>query len=142
MAARRLAEAACREVLEGESVCTGSPALRRYLVERIGMRREECVLVLFLTGDGFYIAEDLYGGGQRSGTRIPMRRTVRRAFDLDARRLVVAHNHPSGSARPSAADILATARLRDLVEALEIVLDDHCVVAGNAVSSMKAMGLF
>ncbi|WP_404480770.1 JAB domain-containing protein [Novosphingobium sp. BL-52-GroH] len=139
--ARRLAEAASREVLEGVAIETSAPAFRRYLVTRLGSRREECVMVLFFTGEGIYIAEDLYAGGQRTAIRIPLRRTVRRAFDLDARRLVVAHNHPSGKPHPSDADIAATGRLRAIVEALEIRLDDHCIVAGNCVVSMHAMGL-
>ncbi|WP_269085127.1 JAB domain-containing protein [Novosphingobium barchaimii] len=139
--ARRLAEAASRETLLGVPIETSAPAFRRYLVNRLGSRREECVMVVFFTDEGLYIAEDLYGGGQRSEIRIPLRRTVRRAFDLDARRLIIAHNHPSGVPRASASDIAATRRFREVVEALEIRLDDHCIVAGNCVASMHAMGL-
>ncbi|HUD29975.1 MAG TPA: JAB domain-containing protein [Novosphingobium sp.] len=130
-----------REALTGEPADTTALAFRQYLVSRLGSRREECVIVLFLTGKGFYVAEDLYVGGGRAEIRIPLRRTVRRAFDLDARRLVIAHNHPSGSPRPSASDIAATVRFRDVIEALEIGLDDHCVVTGNCVVSMRGMGL-
>lgn len=121
---------------------TGSPEFRRYLVDRLGCRREECVLVFYLNGEGIYIAEDLYAGGRRAECLIPLRRTVRRAFDLDARRIVLAHNHPSGAARPSGDDIAATAMFRQVVEPLEIRLDDHCIVAGNAVASMRMMGVF
>lgn len=139
--ARRLSEAATREVLLGEPADTDTPAFHQYLVSRLGSRREECMMVLFLTGEGLYIAEDLYVGGKRAEIRIPLRRTVRRAFDLDARRLVLAHNHPSGTPQPSASDIAATMRFRDVIEALEIGLDDHFVVAGNGVVSMRAMGM-
>lgn len=141
VAARHLAEAAARESLVGQATDTRAPEFRHYLVRRLGLRREECVMILHFTGEGLFIAEDFYTGGQRDGAVIPMRQTVRRALDLDARRLVVAHNHPSGNALPSDADIDATARLRGVVEALEIVLDDHCIVAGNAIASMRTMGL-
>ncbi|EIZ79989.1 DNA repair protein RadC [Novosphingobium sp. Rr 2-17] len=139
--ARRLAEAAARELLQGEPVDTRAPAFCEYLVQRLGARREECVLVLFTTQDGLFIAEDFYSGGGRAESRIPLRRSVRRAFDLDARRVVLAHNHPSRILRPSLADILATKRFRDIVEALDIRLEDHCIVAGDAVLSMRRMGL-
>lgn len=139
--ARRLAEEASREALRGVPIETSAPAFRTYLSARLGSRREECLMAIFLTGEGLYIAEDLYAGGQRAQVCIPVRRTVRRAFDLDARRLVVAHNHPSGQPHPSKADIAATLRFRDVVEALEIDLDDHCIVAGHRVASMRAMGL-
>ncbi|GLK43120.1 MULTISPECIES: JAB domain-containing protein [Novosphingobium] len=141
-AARRLAEAASREAMLGAPLQTEAFAFRQYLVNRLGSRREECVLVFFFNGEGVYIAEDIYAGGKRTECLIPLRRTVRRAFDLDARRIVLAHNHPSGTARPSSDDIVATARFRQIVEPLEIRLDDHCIVAGNAVASMKAMGIF
>ncbi|MEE4451186.1 JAB domain-containing protein [Novosphingobium resinovorum] len=140
IAARRLAEAASREALLGVPIQTEASAFRQYLVNRLGSRREECVLVFFFNGEGVYIAEDLYAGGRRSECLIPLRRTVRRAFDLDARRIVLAHNHPSGTANPSSDDIAATARFRQVVEPLEIRLDDHCIVAGNHVASLKAMG--
>jgi DNA repair protein RadC len=139
--ARRLAEAATREVLLGQATDTNTLAFRQYLVSRLGSRREECVMLLFFTGERLYIAEDLYVGGKRAEIRIPLRRTVRRAFDLDARRIVVAHNHPSGVPQPSASDIAATTRLCAVLEALEITLDDHCVVSGNSVVSMRAMRL-
>lgn len=141
VAARALAEAASREAVLGVPLDTASEQFRRYLVMRLGSRREEAVLVLFFNADGIYIAEDLYAGGRRAECLIPLRRTVRRAFDLDARRLVLAHNHPSGSSRPSSGDIAATLQFRAVVEALEIALEDHCVVAGNHVSSMKSLGM-
>lgn len=141
LAARGLAEAAARETLAGVPLDTGAREFRAYLVRRLAPQREECVMVLFFTGEGLFLAEDFYGGGGLIRSAIPLRRTVRRAFDLDARRLVVAHNHPSGIAAPSAADVAATAQLRSVTAALEIALDDHCIVAGNAVLSMRAMGL-
>lgn len=98
-------------------------------------------MVLFFTGEGLFLAEDFYRGGQRRSAAIPLRRTVRRAFELDARKLVVAHNHPSGTAVPSDADVAATAHVRSVAQALEIGLEDHCIVAGQTVVSMRALGL-
>lgn len=141
VAARRLAEAAAREALIGQPIDTRSDDFRHYLVRRLGSRREECVMIIYCTAAGLFIAEDFHGSGQRGATVVPLRRTVRRALDLDARRLVVAHNHPSGTAMPSAADVATTAQLRAVVEPLEIGLDDHCIVAGNAVASLRALGL-
>lgn len=140
-AARHFAEAAAREVLAGQPVDTRAPEFRNYLVRRLGVRREECVMILFFTATGLFIAEHFHDDGRSDEVRIPLRRTVRRAFDLDARRLVIAHNHPSGITTPSEADIVATTRLRGVLHALEIALEDHCIVARNSVASMRAMGL-
>lgn len=139
--ARKLADAAARETLLGEPVDTRTGDFRRYLARRIGARPEECVLVLFFTQDGLFIAEDFYAGARRTGTTMPLRGTIRRAFELDACGILVAHNHPSGDASPSDADITTTRQIRDVVEALDFRLEDHCIVARNAVSSMREMGL-
>jgi DNA repair protein RadC len=94
VAARRLAEAASREAMRGLPLDTGSAEFRRYLVNRLGCRREECVQVFYFNGEGIYIAEDLYTGGRRTECLIPLRRTVRRAFDLDARRIITRLEQP------------------------------------------------
>lgn len=98
--------------------------------------------MIYLTADALYIAEDRYHGGHRARASLPVRAPVRRAFDLDARRVILAHNHPSGRSEPSPADIAATRRFKDVVEALEIHLDDHCVVSCGKVVSMRERGLF
>ena len=68
------------------------------------------------------------------------REVVRRAFDLGAMGVIVAHNHPSGHSRPSADDIRVT---RDLVAAcahFSIVVHDHIVMSAFGHCSMKAEG--
>ncbi len=139
--ARSIATLAAREALFGEPTEPGNPRLRSYLLRRLSTLREESVLVLFLTAEGLFIAEDFYAGAQSSEVTLPLRRTVRRGFDLDARRLVIAHNHPSGNPEPSAADIRATRHFSEVTGALEFVLDDHLVVGGNRIVSMRDRGL-
>jgi len=141
VAARDLAAVALRETLLGEPVSLTSPAFRQYLASRLLGRREECVMVLFLTGEGLFLAEDTHVGTRQSTCELPLRRTVRRAFDLDARRLVLAHNHPSGDPTPSADDIQSTRTFRQVMAALEFNLDDHFVVARGGIFSMSDNGL-
>lgn len=97
--------------------------------------------MLFLTADGLFIAEDFYAGTQCSVVSLPLRSTVRRGFDLNARRLVIAHNHPSGNPEPSASDIRATRHFIDVTAALDFALDDHLVVGAHGVVSMRDRGL-
>jgi len=141
VAARDLAAVAGRETLLGEPMKTGSPAFRQYLAKRLLGRREECVMVLFFTHEGLFIAEDFHVGTRQSTCELPLRRTVRRAFDLDARRLVMAHNHPSGDPTPSADDVQSTRTFRQVMGALEFSLDDHFVVARGGIFSMSDNGL-
>ncbi|QSR18213.1 hypothetical protein CA833_13610 [Novosphingobium sp. KA1] len=140
-AARELSVLAAREAVVGEPTEPNSPRLRQYLVRRLGFCREECVVVLYLSAEGLFIAEDFHEGVHGSTAILPLRRAVRRAFELDARRLVIAHNHPSGNPEPSAADIRATRHFIDVAGALDILVDDHFVVGGNRAVSLRDRGL-
>ena len=56
----------------------------------------------------------------------------RDAIRLGASRVIIVHNHPSGYAEPSRADVLITKRLRLAGELLDIFLLDHIVLASDA----------
>jgi DNA repair protein RadC len=63
------------------------------------------------------------------------REVVRRALELNAAALIVAHNHPSGIAEPSDADISITRRLKEALALVDIRLLDHLVIGdGDCVS--------
>jgi DNA repair protein RadC len=72
---------------------------------------------------------------------LPLRTIIRDALLLDARALIVAHNHPGGSAVPSAADKAVTRRLAEVTRQLDIDLVDHLIFAGEEVASFRALGL-
>lgn len=139
-AARELYAVAAREALSGQPFTITDPAFHAYLSQRIGLQREECVLVVFLNHVGLFLAEERFGGLHPGVSVIPARQTLRRAFDLDARRIVIAHNHPSGHILPSAQDIAATRDFARLLALAEISLEDHCIVSGAQVASMRALG--
>ena len=63
------------------------------------------------------------------------------ALRLDARGIILAHNHPSGECRPSGCDIAATHQLAAVASALDIELIDHLIFTHEAVYSMRAGGL-
>lgn len=72
---------------------------------------------------------------------VRMRENFGEALRLDARELILAHNHPSGQCRPSSCDMTATRRLAEVARALDIVLIDHLILTDEAVYSMRAGGL-
>ncbi|KGX74375.1 radC-like JAB domain protein [Burkholderia pseudomallei MSHR435] len=68
------------------------------------------------------------------------REIVRRALALNAAALIVAHNHPSGAVRPSAADRRLTRVLRDALALVDIKLIDHFVVGASDTFSFAQAG--
>ena len=69
------------------------------------------------------------------------RTVVETALNYNAHGGVLCHNHPSGSASPSAEDVSSTYQLRDVLHRLGIRLQDHIIVAGNQAFSMLQNGL-
>jgi DNA repair protein RadC len=79
--------------------------------------------------------------GDESGASFPLRSIIADAAVHGSAGLVLAHNHPSGDARPSAADCRATRRLASAAEALDCAVVDHLVFAGTKCTSFREMGL-
>lgn len=71
---------------------------------------------------------------------LPLRTIIADALALDARALVLAHNHPSGDPRPSAADLDATRSLVKLARSIGLRVHDHLVFAGGHHVSLRAEG--
>ena len=79
--------------------------------------------------------------GETCSAAFPLRAIIADAAVHGSAGLVLAHNHPSGDARPSAADCRATRRLASAAEALDCAIIDHLVFAGAKCSSLRRMGL-
>ncbi len=69
------------------------------------------------------------------------REIVRRALELKAAALIVAHNHPSGAVRPSAEDRRLTRVLHDALALVDVRLIDHIVVGASETFSFAQAGL-
>ncbi|WP_309663020.1 JAB domain-containing protein [Sphingomonas sp.] len=80
-------------------------------------------------------------GGDESGITFPLRTIIADAAAHGSAGLVLAHNHPSGDATPSAEDCRATRRLASAAEALDCAIIDHLVFAGSACTSFRSAGL-
>lgn len=84
----------------------------------------------------------MVGEGSVNSAGVPVRRIVEMALSSKASSVVLAHNHPSGIALPSAEDIHTTRRVAAALDAVEIVLTDHIIVAGEDYVSLAQSGLY
>ena len=78
--------------------------------------------------------------GTVDGASIHPREVVRAALSINACAAILAHNHPSGVAEPSAADRAITSELRDALRLIGVRILDHIVVGAECVS-MAGRGL-
>ena len=69
-----------------------------------------------------------------------IREIVKLALDEYADSLIIAHNHPGGSAKPSEADIGFTKRLAQALDLVDVSLLDHFIVTAKEVCSLRETG--
>ena len=142
MVIRQLLNDGVREELLRTHVGSNRDALVRHLYRSLRSLPEERMICVFADQEGFIISEEILADGVEGLLPLSPRRIFRRALNLNARRLLLAHNHPSGCARPSDADIRDTRLLAEQATGLGIVVEDHFVVGRKEVVSMKRGGLF
>ena len=112
-------------------VLTSLDACGAYLVPRFFGRKVETVFLLCL---------DAKCKVSVNAASISVRKVVETALNANATSVVLAHNHPSGVALPSADDVQTTQRIAQALHAVDVVLIDHIVVAEGDYISMVQSG--
>ena len=101
----------------------------------------EVFACLFLDNRHRVIAGEELFRGTIDGASVHPREVVRRAIAHNAAAVILAHNHPSGVAEPSAADVAITRRLRDALALVDVRVLDHLIVGEATPVSLAERGL-
>lgn len=119
-----------------------SPAVvREYLRITIAPLEHEVFCLVLLDGRRQLIAMRELFRGTINAAVIHPREVLKEALKYNAAFVILAHNHPSGVAEPSAADEIITQRIKDVLGMIDVGLIDHLVVGGNDIVSMAERGL-
>ena len=116
--------------------------LREGLYASLSELETERMVAIFCDARGTLLSQELVAEGETGQLRLSLRRLFSKALRRDARRMIIAHNHPSGCTRPSEADIASTRRLSQYASSLGIVLEDHLIIGHDSITSMRSLGLF
>ncbi len=136
MARRHLDE----QMARGEA-CTSPAVVAQYLNVRLRGRPHEVFAVLLLDNQHRLLAYEELARGTIDGAAVYPREVVRAAMQHNAAAVILAHNHPSGVAEPSAADRALTERLRQALALVDIRVLDHLVVGDGEPVSFAERGL-
>lgn len=117
-----------------QAVCTPEVAYRIMIPHMRDLDHEEC-WVLYLNRSNHLIGKEMMTSGGLDSTIIDCKMIVRKALEKKASGLILAHNHPSGSALPGTADITQTMALKKALATCDISLLDHIVVARDSYYS-------
>ena len=125
----------------GRPVLSSWAALIDYCAAAMARSPTEEFRVLFLDRKNMLVADEVQSTGTIDHTPVYPREIVKRALELGASAVILAHNHPSGDPTPSRADIEMTRDVVDAAKALKIIVHDHVIVGRSGHASFKALGL-
>lgn len=123
----------------GEQVRTTKDACRLLKPYFYGARQER-IFLLCLDGKGKSLAVRAAGEGNVNTVEVVARNVVEAALSLNASAVILAHNHPSGVALPSADDVTTTRRLYQTLSLVNVTLLDHLIFADGDAVSMRDSG--
>jgi DNA repair protein RadC len=129
-----------RAELQDQPVLGNWDQLMTYLNAVMAREPVEHFRILFLDTKNRLIADELQGIGTINHTPVYPREVARRALELHAAALILAHNHPSGDPTPSVADLDMTMQMQRMLQSLGIVLHDHIIVGNGRWTSLSKEG--
>ncbi len=128
--------------LTNESDALTSPeSVRDYLALKLRGLGHEIFVCLFLDNKHRVIEYQEMFRGTLNSTSVYPREVVKACLAVNAAAVIFAHNHPSGIAEPSEADIFLTAKLQEALALIDIRVLDHLVIGNDAPVSLAERGL-
>jgi len=102
--------------------------------------QQECFLALYMDIKNRLLRAEIISIGSCDQAPVHPGEVLRRAVELSCSAIIVAHNHPSGDAAPSPADIQLTEQLYQAAKLLGIRLVDHVIIGDGEYKSLMAEG--
>ncbi|MEY4751009.1 MAG: hypothetical protein RIQ60_3223 [Pseudomonadota bacterium] len=142
LAVLELARRALAAQLAERPMFESPDAVRDFLRLQLADLDHEVFAVLFLDAQHRLLAYDPMFRGTLTQTSVYPREVLKRALQVGAAAVVLAHNHPSGVAEPSRADEFLTQQLKSALAFIDVRVLDHMVVGrGAAIVSFAERGL-
>ncbi len=130
-----------REAITGRDVMNSPEATRDYLKLRLRGLSHEVFACLFLDNRHRVIEYQELFRGTIDGASVHPREVLKEALRWNAAAVIFAHNHPSGVAEPSQADLRITKRLQETLDQVDVRVLDHIIVGENDGTSFAERGL-
>jgi DNA repair protein RadC len=122
-------------------IITSSGDIARHLQIKLKDYRHEVFAVLFLNRANKINHFEIISEGGITGTVADPRVILRKALEEDAVNIILCHNHPSGSLKPSRADEELTKKIKEAARYLDIAVMDHIIVSEDGYFSFADEGL-
>ena len=137
----KITELEYKNVLDNGPIFHNYEKLENYCKVLLGSKTIEEFHVIYLDGQYKLIMDELHSAGTIDWAAVYIREIVKKALELNARSIVLVHNHPSAYTSFSSQDIQITKDLENALEKLDIKLYDHLLVSGDVIYSARNMNL-
>jgi len=122
------------EALERKKI-TSSTSVFELMQSVIGELPHEEFWIVYLNNSNKVIQKNQLSKGGITGTLVDVRLALKTALEVGATGIILAHNHPSGTLKPSAADKQLTQKLNTAAQSLDIKVLDHLIITEKAYFS-------
>ena len=122
-----------------ETISSSDDIVRAMRPKLKELKHEEC-WAIYLTNSNRIIESTCISKGGVQATVVDHRLIVKRALELLSTRIIIVHNHPSGSATPSGADFDITKKIKEATLLFDIQLLDHIIISATESYSFKSNG--
>ena len=113
--------------------------LHNYCRMVLGNKPVEELHILYLDKYLQLISDELHTTGTINSSGVYPREIAKRALELNARSVVMVHNHPGSNDSHSMADLEITQKVKSVLAGLDIDFYDHLVVANDSVYSARQL---
>lgn len=120
---------------------TSPEATRDFLRVMFAKETREVFTLIFLDNQNGVLGYQSLFQGTIDGAAVYLREIVKSVLDNNAAAVILCHNHPSGAAEPSSADIRITSRIIQVLETIDVRVLDHLVFGGSDIVSFAERGL-
>jgi DNA repair protein RadC len=124
-----------------KAAVASSNDIAQYLKAKLKDYRHEVFAVMYLNRANKVNHFEIISEGGITGTVADPRVILRKALEQDAVNIILCHNHPSGSLKPSKADEQLTTKIKEGARFLDIAVLDHIIVSEDGYYSFADEGL-
>ncbi|GAA4805805.1 RadC family protein [Litoribaculum gwangyangense] len=128
------------EAVEKKTI-TSSTSVFELMQPVIGELQHEEFWIIYLNNSNKIIQKNQLSKGGITGTLVDVRLVLKSALELGSTGLILAHNHPSGTLKPSESDKQITNKLKIASECLDIKVLDHLIITEKAYFSFADEGI-
>lgn len=128
------------EALEKKKI-SSSVSVFELMQPIIGELPHEEFWIIYVNNSNKVIQKNQLSKGGITGTLVDVRLALKNAIEVGATGIILAHNHPSGTLKPSEADKQLTQKLKTGGESLDIKVLDHLIITENAYFSFADQNL-